>query len=130
MMSSKMYLQEVENFAEDIVNFCDQGFCIYDDNEPSPENIPTGEEAQLLDSGFKEGQSWEWDGIDRRSIVKPKKEGHTYKNNFTPCGVVYSDVIVHFLTLTFLAETVFTNTYNAIMALGEPEMVWGEFLHF
>jgi hypothetical protein len=118
------------NHSEDIANFRNQGFDVDDDNEPAVENIPTGEEPTTNNGSLKEGQSWEWDGINRRSIVKPEEEGHTYENSLSPIGAAYSEVILHFLPLTFLAETVLTNTNDASMAIGEPELVWGEFLCF
>ena len=101
--------------AEDIANFCNQGFNVDDDREPAPENIPTSEEQSIQDSGLKEGQSWGWDGIDRRSIVKSEREGHSFKNNFTPHGASFSEVVLHFLPLTFFADTVLVNTNDAII---------------
>ena len=62
--------------------------------------------------------------------MKPEKEGHAFKTNLTTHGVSYFDVVLHFLPLTFLADTVLSNTNDALMALGEPEVVWGEFLCF
>jgi len=44
------------NLAEDIANFCNQGFNVDDDREPAPENIPTEPEPALQNSGLKEGR--------------------------------------------------------------------------
>ena len=118
------------HLAEDIANLDNQGFDVDDDNEPSPENLPVEDEVPVHDYSLKEGQRLSWDGIDRRSIVKPEKKGHIFKNNFTTHGVSYFDVVLHFLLLTFLADTVLSNTNDTLMALGEPEVIWGEFLHF
>jgi hypothetical protein len=118
------------NHSEDIANFRNQVFDVDDDNEPAVENIPTGEEPTTNNGGIKEGQSWGLDGIDRRSIIKPEKEAHSYKKSFSPAGAAFSEVILHFLPLKFLAETVLTNTNDAIMAIGELELVWGEFARF
>ena len=112
------------NLAKNIANFCNQGFNIDDDREPAPENIPTSEEQSIQDSGLKEGQNWGRDGIDCHSIVNSEREGHSSKNNFTPHGACFSKVILHFLPLTFFADTVLVNTNDSIMALGEPELVW------
>lgn len=35
------------DLAEDIANFCNEGFNVDYNNEPSPENIPTDEEPPL-----------------------------------------------------------------------------------
>jgi hypothetical protein len=78
------------NHSEDIANLCNQGFDVDDDNKPAVENIPTGEEPTTNNGSLKEGQSWGWDGIDRRSIIKPKKEAHSYKNSFSPAGAAFS----------------------------------------
>ena len=59
-----------------------------------------------------------------------EREGHTFKNNFTTHGASYFEVVLHCLPLTFLADTILSNTNDALMALGEPKVVWGEFLHF
>ena len=88
------------NHSEDIVNFCNQGFEVDDDNELALENIPTGEELTSSSAGLKEGQKWEWGNIGHCLIIKPEKNGHVYKNNFTPIGVAFSEVILHFLSHT------------------------------
>ena len=108
------------NLAEDIANFCNQGFNVDDDRESAPEHVPTEPEVANQDSGLKEGQSWGWDGIDRRAIVKPEMEGHTFKHNFSPWGASFSEVLLHFLPLSFFTDTVLSNTNDAIVALGEP----------
>jgi hypothetical protein len=118
------------NLAEDMANFRNQGFNVNNDREPAPKNIPTETETTNQDSGLKEGQSWGWDGIDRRAMVKPEKEGHTFKHNFSPYGASFSEVLLHFLPLSFFADTELSNTKDAIVALGEPELVWREFLRF
>jgi hypothetical protein len=77
------------NLSEDIANFWNQGFNLDDDREPAPENVPTEDETPTQVTDLKEGQSWGWDAIDHRAIVKPEKEGHTFKNNFSHCGVFF-----------------------------------------
>ena len=54
--------------AKDIVMVRNQGFDVDDDNEPVPENIPTGDAPPVNNNnGLYDGQSWGWDGIDCRA---------------------------------------------------------------
>ena len=56
-----------QNRAEDIARVRAEGFEVDDDNDPAPENIPgLFDVPAVVDGGLFEGQSWGWDGIDRR----------------------------------------------------------------
>ena len=57
-----------QNCAEDIAHVRAEGFEVDDDNDPAPENVPGLFDVPpvVVDSGLFEGQSWGWDGIDRR----------------------------------------------------------------
>jgi len=105
------------NCAEDIANVRSQGFEVDDDNEPVPENIPIG--GTSSDNDLKDGQTWGWDGIDRRHVITPEKEEPSYQHGWSPLGLSYMDVFLAFLPLTFLLETVVYNTNHAIESLGE-----------
>jgi hypothetical protein len=118
------------NLSEDIANFRNQGFNVDDDREPAPENIPTEPEPVQQGTGLKQGQRWGWDGIDRRAIVTPEKEGHSFKQQFSLHTSTYSEVFLHFLPLTFFYDVIMSNTNDAIVALGEAELTWGEFVRF
>jgi hypothetical protein len=59
-----------QNRAKDIARVCDEGFEVDDDNNPAPENIPgLFNVPAVVDGGLFEGQSWGWDGIDRRQTA-------------------------------------------------------------
>jgi hypothetical protein len=57
-----------KNRAEDIARVRNEGFEVDDDNDPAPENIPDPAEAPpvVIEAGLYEGQTWGWDGVDRR----------------------------------------------------------------
>lgn len=76
------------NQAEDIANVWGQGFEVDDDNDPAPENIPTlWDEAPAVNDLF-EGQSWGWDGIDRRVVAGGNYDEPLFTNRWTPPGQV------------------------------------------
>ena len=54
------------NNAEDIARVRAEGFEVDDDNDPAPENVPQGDAPPVTDAGLYEGQTWGWNGIDRR----------------------------------------------------------------
>ena len=111
-----------------LANIRNQGFEVDDDNEPDPANVlPPGAE---LSQGLKPGQVWGWDGIDRHHIVTPEKEEPSYADGWSPLGVSYFLVFLHYLPLTFFNESILVNTSEALESLGEPELVWGESLRF
>ena len=59
-----------QNRAEDIACVRAEGFEVNDDNDPAPENVPGFFDVPpVVDGGLFEGQSWGWDGIDRRQTA-------------------------------------------------------------
>ena len=60
-----------QNRPEDIAHVRAEGFEADDDNDPAPENVPGLFEVPpvVVDGGLFEGQSWGWDGIDRRQTA-------------------------------------------------------------
>ena len=58
-----------QNVAEDIACIQGQGFEVDDDNDLAPENIPADGDVRPINLDLYEGQSWGWDGIDRRIMM-------------------------------------------------------------
>ena len=60
-----------QNRAKDIARVRAEGFEVDDDNDPAPENVPGLFDVppEVVDGGLFEGQSWGWDGIDRRQTA-------------------------------------------------------------
>jgi hypothetical protein len=77
-----------------------------------------------------DGQTWEWDCIDRHHVSTPEKEEQSYQHEWSPLGLSLMEVFLAFLPLTFLLETVVYNASDAIELLGEPPLGWGGFLPF
>jgi hypothetical protein len=57
---------DARNNAEDIARVRAEGFEVDDDNDPAPENIPAIWDETPVANDLFEGQSWGWDGVDRR----------------------------------------------------------------
>ncbi len=82
--------------AEDIAIVCNQGFNVDDDDEPVPENIPSPDAPLPVSHGLYEGQTWGWDGIDRRANNGGYEEP-SFANLWTPAGKSYLDLFLHAL---------------------------------
>ncbi len=55
-----------QNMAKDIACVPQEGFKVDNDNEPLPENVPADGNMPPTNEGLYKGQSWGWDGVDRR----------------------------------------------------------------
>ena len=72
------------NNSEDIARIRAEGFEVDDDNDPALENVPQlWDNAPLLtDAGLYEGQTWGWNGIDRRATEGGNYNGPTLSNGY------------------------------------------------
>jgi hypothetical protein len=90
----------VWNCAEDIAGVCNEGFKVDDDNDLAPENVPGPFAATLVvDSGLFEGQSWGWDGIDRRQTASGGYNEPSFCQGFTPIGKTYLRLFMLFFPM-------------------------------
>ena len=115
-----------DNSNEDIARLRAEGYGVDDENEPSPENIPTAGPSN--DRG---GVTWEeWDS---RSVCNRRSEGHRHEDpklagNLE--GQRYIDYFMHMLPVTFFKNVVLKQT-NLEMAQGRGgEITWGKFMRF
>ena len=76
-----------QNRAEDIAHVRAEGFEVNDDNDPAPENVPGFFDVPpVVDGGLFEGQSWGWDGIDRRQTAGGDMANHLSLRVSPPSG--------------------------------------------
>lgn len=68
------------NRNEDIEFVRNQGLVVDDDNEPAPENIP---QEQVTFSRLFDGQSWGYNGIDRRATSVPVDQEPSFQGGWT-----------------------------------------------
>jgi hypothetical protein len=115
------------NRAEDMTIVHNQGSQVDGDNDPIPENIPVSGTSSTSD--LKEGQPWGWTGIDRRRIVQPEKVGPAYSNEMDSSWCCIISCMATVPPIAFL-KTILVNISEAIIAIGDPEIVWEELLCF
>lgn len=117
--------------AEDIAMVRNQGFDVDDDDEPVPENIPPPDAPLPVDNGLYEGQTWGWDGIDRRANNGGYEEP-SFANSWSPAGKRYIDLFLHALPFQWIQDVLLPTTAN-IMQSESPnciELSLGEFLRY
>ena len=113
--------------AEDIAMVRAQGLDVDDDNEPAPENVPTGETTRTRQAnGIYEGQQFGWDGVDHRA-----RAGH-HDLPATMLGMPDVNFVSHIqMFLLFfprvLIDLVITESNKAH---SELHLTFGEFLRF
>ncbi len=75
------------NRSEDIEFVRNQCLVVNDDNEPAPENIP---QEQVTFSRLFDGQSWGYNGIDRRATSVPVDQEPSFQGGWNPAKKVSS----------------------------------------
>jgi hypothetical protein len=122
------------NRAEDIANVRGQGFEVDDDNDPAPENVPAlWDEAPAVNDLY-EGQSWGWDGIDRRIVSGGNYNEPSFPNGWTPQGKSFLDLFLHFFQMTWFTNVLVAKTCEAIQQSGgygnNRPVTFGEMIRF
>ena len=118
--------------AEDIAIVRNQGFDVDDDNEPVPENVPTDDGPTVDDNnGLYDGQSWGWDGIDRRAN-NGGYEVPSFSNSWTPIDKSFLDLFLHALPYTWLTTIMISKTAVTMRKVSPNcnELRSGEFLRY
>jgi hypothetical protein len=127
------FVFHAQNRAEDIALVRDMGFEVDDNNKPAPENIPTlfGAPAPVVGGDLFDGQTWGWDGIDRRAILRGSMyNGPTFANEWSPNEKSFVDIFIHFFPRDFLEATIVNTTSNALIAENAVRTTFGEMLRF
>ena len=84
------------NNSEDIARVRAEGFEVDDDNDPAPENVPQlFDNPTVTDAGLYKGQTWGWNGMDRRVMEGGNYNGPLFANGWIPTGKIYMDVFLH-----------------------------------
>jgi hypothetical protein len=125
---------QAENRAEDIAKVCGQGFEVDDDNDQAPENVPAlWDEAPAVNDLY-EGQSWSWDGIDRRIVSGGNYNEPSFPNGWTPQGKSFLDLFLHFFPMVWFTNVVIAKTSEAIQQSGgygsNQPVTFGEMIQF
>jgi len=122
---------DARNNAEDIARVRAEGFEVDDDNDPAPENVPALWDVAPVGNGdLFEGQSWGWDGVDRRVTAGGNYDEPSFANSWTPIGKTYLEIFLHFLPMTWIATVLVPLTSTSIINSAAQEMSLGEFYRF
>ena len=109
-----------QNRAEDIARVRNEGFEVDDDNDPAPKNIPAPAEELpvVIDGGLYEGQTWGWDGIDRRHTAGGRFDEPSFHQGFAPVGKTYLQLFLHFFPMTCFSEVLLPQTSVGVVNSG------------
>jgi len=120
-------------FAQrDIARVRAEGFEVDDDNDPAPENVPGlfVVPPAVVDGGLFEGQSWGWDGIDRRQTAGGRYDEPSFTQGFTPIGKTYLQLFMHFFPMTWFSAVLLPETNAGVVNTGTTPVTFGELLRF
>jgi hypothetical protein len=109
---------QVGNRAEDITLVRGQGFEVDDDNKPAPENEPELWDKAPVVNDLYEGQSWGWDGINRRIVAGGNYNEPSFPNNWVPQGKSYLDLFCYFFPMVWFTTVLAAMTSTAIQESG------------
>jgi hypothetical protein len=118
--------------ADDINRVCAEGFEVGDDNEALPENIPQpdGPAIEVNQDGLYRGQSWGWDGMDRRAILGGGYEEPSFTNGWSPHNKIYLEIFIHFLPFAWLKNVILAKTSECMEYGNSPPLTLGELMQF
>ena len=120
-----------QNRAEDIARVRAEGFEVDDDNDPAPENVPGFIDVPpVVDGGLFEGQSWGWDGIDRRQTAGGGYDEPSFPHGFTPIGKTYLQLFMHFFPMTWFSAVLLPQTSAGVLDAGTTPVTFGDLLRF
>ena len=77
---------------------------------------------------LKEGQTWGWDGIDRRVVAGANNSKPTFKDGWSPMGKTFLEVFLMCLPLTFIVSTILTATTAGLASQKAGPLEKGEFI--
>ena len=118
------------NHAEDIATARTQGLTVDDDNEPAPENIPEANAPAPNVNALNEGQSWGWDGIDRRRTGGGVDSNPTFHDRWTPKGKTFLEVFLKCIPFRFFIDKIMKGTLDTLVKKNAAPLEQGEFLRY
>jgi hypothetical protein len=114
---------------DDIARIRAEGFEVDDDNKALPENVPVAgtPPVEVSQDGLYQGQSWGWDGIDKRAVVGGGYKEPLFTKGWSPHNKTYLEIFTHFLPFAWLETFLLVLTsaelerdYNSLpLTLGE-----------
>ena len=118
--------------ADDIARVRAEGFEVDDDNEALPDNMPQpGAPAiEVNQDGLFRGQSWGWDGIDRRATSGGGYEEPSFTNGWSPHNKTYLEIFLHFLPFAWLQTVLLAKTNESIESGNSPPLSLGELMRY
>ena len=121
-----------QNRAEDIARVRNEGFEVDDDNDPAPKNIPAPAEAPpvVIEGGLYEGQTWGWDGIDRRHIAGGRYDEPSFQQGWAPVRKTYLQLFLHFFPMAWFSEAFLPKTSLGVINSGGALVTYGELLRY
>jgi hypothetical protein len=119
------------NNSEDIARVRAKGFEVDDDNDPAPENLPQlFDNPTVTDTGLYEGQTWGWNGMDRRVTEGGNYNGPSFANGWIPTGKIYMDVFLHLFPAVWLTNVLVERTNVGVVNAASKPLTFGELLRF
>jgi len=117
---------------DDISRIRAEGFEVDDDNEALPENVPvTGTPpVEVNEDGLYRGQSWGWDGIDKRAEAGGGYEEPSFTNGWSPQNKTYLEIFTHFLPFAWLETVLLVRTSAELERDNLPPLTLGELMRF
>ena len=120
-----------QNCAKDIARVCNEGFAVDDNNDPALKNIQGIFTPPLDDAGLFEGQSWGWDGIDRRQMAGGGDTTmHLSVTVSPPSGRPTSSFSCTSSQWLWFSDILLPQTSADVINTGTTPVTFGELLHF
>ena len=115
---------------DDIARIHAEGFEVNDDNEALPENVPImgAPPVKVNEDGLCRGQSWGWDGIDKRAVVGGGYEEPLFTNGWSPQNKTCLEIFTHFLPNAWLETVLLVLTSAELERDNSPPLTLGDLM--
>jgi len=77
-------------------------------------------------SSYFEGQSWGWDGINRRQTAGGGYDEPSFTQGFTPIGKTYLQLFMHFFPMTWFSAVLLPQTSAGVVNSGTTPVTFGD----
>ncbi len=129
LLATKFFL--AQNRAEDIARVHAEGFEVDNDNNPAPKNVlGFFDMPPVVNGGLFDGQSWGWDGIDRRQTAGGGYDEPSFPHGFTPIGKTYLQLFMHFFPMAWFSAVLLPQTSAGVVDTGTTPVTFGKLLRF
>jgi hypothetical protein len=120
------------NIMENITCICAEGFEVDDNNEALPENVPVpgATTVEVRADGLYQGQTWGWDGIDKRASAGAGYKDMMFKNSWSPHNKTYLEIFTHFLPYKWLETIMSPKISVELETANSPLLTLSELMQF